>query len=307
METYLDRAREGEHGWKTYLWGAILILFFWQVAGGGLLIGLAILLRAPGMSVGEGLRTLTDLSRFGPIRGAFVLLLSELMGFLGLSLTLRNLHRRPLTSLITYRAAIQWTRVLLGFGVWLTADCLEILVGYATSPSHYSISFAPATFLPFLPIAIAFIAVQTSLEELIFRGYLLQGASLIRRSTAFLVIISGLAFALPHLINPEAEHQALLAGLDYFLTGALLAWWSIRDGTIELALGIHAANNTFGLLVVGYRRSVLNTPSIFYYNGKFDAKTDVIANAACILVFSILIIVLRRWVRYGRAHAESAH
>jgi hypothetical protein len=52
---------------------------------------------------------------------------------------------------------------------------------------------------------------------------------------------------------------------DYhFGFGAFFAWVSLKDGTLELAIGAHAANNLFGAAVLGFEGSALKTPALFY-------------------------------------------
>jgi hypothetical protein len=63
---------------------------------------------------------------------------------------------------------------------------------------------------------------------------------------------------MPHLLaNPEVEAGFLLVALYYFGFGAFLAWVSLRDGTLELAFGAHAANNLYGAVVLSFEGSAL--------------------------------------------------
>ena len=55
----------------------------------------------------------------------------------------------------------------------------------------------------------------------------------------------------------------MLVPPQYLVIGMLLAAVTLRDGRLELALGIHAANNIFSALIANYEGSVLTTDSIF--------------------------------------------
>jgi membrane protease YdiL (CAAX protease family) len=46
-------------------------------------------------------------------------------------------------------------------------------------------------------------SIQASAEELLFRGYLLQGTGLVTRRTVLLTVVNGVLFAVLHLSNPE--------------------------------------------------------------------------------------------------------
>ena len=51
----------------------------------------------------------------------------------------------------------------------------------------------------------------------------------------------------------------------YFAIGLFLAIITVKDNTLELALGIHAANNLFTVLVANPANSAIPSPSIFTY------------------------------------------
>jgi len=86
-------------------------------------------------------------------------------------------------------------------------------------PGRYVWTLNLTRFLPFLFLALFFIPIQTSAEELFFRGYLLQEIGLRSRNIWVLSCISGLLFGLPHLLNPEATVNFPLLGFYYFAFG----------------------------------------------------------------------------------------
>jgi membrane protease YdiL (CAAX protease family) len=130
-------------------------------------------------------------------------------------------------------------------------------------PGRYVWSLDMQRFLPFVLLALILVPVQTSAEELFFRGYILQGVGLRMRNIWVLSAISGLLFGLPHLLNPEASVNYPLLFLYYFTFGFSLAYVTLRDGRLELALGAHAANNLFSVIFANYTLTVLPTPSLF--------------------------------------------
>ena len=97
-----------------------------------------------------------------------------------------------------------------------------------------------------------------------FRGYAMQGLGLLTRRPALIAVASSLVFTVPHLLNPEVhEHGVLIMAANYFVIGMLLATITLRDGRLELAIGVHAVNNVFLALVANYEGSALTTESIF--------------------------------------------
>jgi membrane protease YdiL (CAAX protease family) len=71
-------------------------------------------------------------------------------------------------------------------------------------------------------------------EELLFRGLILQ-ASLRHVPPLPAVLLNGLLFAV--------MHQNAIAGLYYFILGAVLAWAAIRTGTLIYGMIIHGTLN----------------------------------------------------------------
>lgn len=127
-----------------------------------------------------------------------------------------------------------------------------------------------------LPIVFLLTPIQTSAEELFYRGYLMQGLSLLTRNPVVLTIATSLAFAIPHFNNPEMQRGFLLGALNYFLWGVFAAVITLQDNGLELALGVHAANNLFIFLFLNTPDSVLPTPAMWTYVGPIHAGEDLI-------------------------------
>ena len=53
-----------------------------------------------------------------------------------------------------------------------------VITGYLISPENYEINFKLKEFLILLIIAVCLIPIQTSVEEIVFRGYLMQGLAI---------------------------------------------------------------------------------------------------------------------------------
>jgi len=152
---------------------------------------------------------------------------------------------------------------LQGFGVWFGLVGLMSLVEALVYPGRYVWTINLSRFLPFFFLALIFIPIQTSAEELFFRGYLLQEIGLHWKNVWVLSIVSGLLFGLPHLLNPEATVNYPLLGFYYFSFGFCLAFITLREGKLELALGAHAANNLFSVIIANYTITALPSPSLF--------------------------------------------
>ncbi len=154
--------------------------------------------------------------------------------------------------------------MLAGFGLWFLLIGLTSILEALFYPGRYALTFKVEQFIPYAILALVLIPIQTSAEELFFRGYILQGVGLHSRNIWLLSAISGFLFMAPHFLNPEASSNYYLMGIYYFSMGAFLAYITLREGQLELALGVHAANNLFSVLIANYTVSSLPSPSAIY-------------------------------------------
>jgi membrane protease YdiL (CAAX protease family) len=289
--SYLDFARLGKSsGWR-YFAGIIAILFFWLIIGG---FATAVLLIIFGMLKGISLLDLPQLildpGLLGYIPYYLVLMVGFVFFYFGIWVSVRLIHGRSLRSVVTPESSINWRRMGLGFGIWLGLIILGTLVEFLVWPETFTVTFTPRVFFSFAILAILLTPIQTTCEELFFRGYLVQAGSLINRNWIFLSIWSGVLFALPHFTNPEVASNYAVVLLTYFVLGAFLAWISLKDGTIELAIGIHAANNIAAGLLVTFPDSVLPTPAVLTTT-QFDPVFSLISEIVmCALLYFVVFI-----------------
>ncbi|MBD2261334.1 CPBP family intramembrane glutamic endopeptidase [Pseudanabaena sp. FACHB-2040] len=261
--TYVEAAGWGKYrGWR-YLLGLVVILVAQLVVGSA-----ASALVAFAIAGQEGLAAYTqqDFSAIGSVRGFLVLMAGFPFFLAGVLIAVSLIHRRHPRTLITAQERVRWSRIGQGFVAWFIPLCLVGGMGqYLFYPDTFS--FAPdlAAFARFVPIALILTALQTTTEELFFRGYIVQGASRIWANRIFLALVSTVVFAVPHLLNPEARAGGWLTSFLYYFVGGglVLAVVSLVDGTTELAIGAHFANNIFGFLVVNAAGTVVSTPALF--------------------------------------------
>jgi len=304
-DTYIQLANQGKNHWWRYLLGSLLtfLLFF---VGSMLTLGLFVLyiandsnpltqLASPeAIEAGQALFTGVD-----PLVLYIVYNLAFPFFLLGIYLSLRLLHGRGLRSLITPQPQISYRRIWQGFWIFFVFKVLEILSAIALAPSDFTLNFQLKAFLSFLPFIVLLTPLQTATEELFFRGYLLQGIGY-RLGKWAAILFPSVLFALMHLSNPEVTSQAGWTGVAslavyYFMIGAFLAWLTVKENTLELALGVHAANNMATFLLVTSQNSVIPSPAIFSVKAIGANFSLVFFTAVWLLAFSVIVFrVLRR-------------
>jgi uncharacterized protein len=284
--TYVEAAQHGKNDWWRYLLGVMVILFSWLIVGTAASVGVAFALTGQ-----------TDHTVLGPF-GLFVFNLASFPFFLaGTLLVVALIHRRHPRTLITARERIDWRRVGQGFVAWFVAVCLIGGVGqYLLYPDSFSLTTDLATFALFVPLALVFTAIQATSEELFYRGYIVQGLSRIWANRVFLALVSSVIFVLPHLLNPEVSAGGWLTVFLNYFVGSGLVWVvvSLVDGTTELAIGAHFANNIFAFLAFNAPGSAVAAPALF--NGReFNATFVAFASLVVVLVFLAIVYgVFRR-------------
>jgi membrane protease YdiL (CAAX protease family) len=288
MKAYLDLALQGKNNWWRFVLAVLLILFLWQVLGAmpsAFLIVWVLADRNPqtGITVGGQFIGVDSILSF------VVPMLASIFFLLGIFLAIRFIHQRPFRTLITSARKISWGRILQGFSAWFVLSGLMSLAEALLFPGRYVLTLDLREYIPFFFLALILVPIQTSAEELFFRAYILQGAGLRLKNIWILSAISGFLFMLPHLLNPEAHLNYLIMGFFYFFIGAVLAYVTLRDGRLELALGLHAANNLFSALIANYTVSVMPTPSLFTIS-TLDPVYSVFAAVISLIAFVMVFV-----------------
>ena len=191
------------------------------------------------------------------------MLLGFVVSLIALWLCVKYIHQRNPLTMISPTAAVNWERVLKSGGLWLFCSAVVELVTYLLFPDKYRLSLNWGDFLPSLVIGLLLIPLQTSFEELFFRGYLMQGIGSWNLWAG--IAITSVLFGLAHSFNDEVEAVGSLgiAMIYYIGVGLFFALLAVYDKTLELPLGIHAANNIYAFLFVGYPSSSVPSATIW--------------------------------------------
>ncbi|MBT7623795.1 MAG: CPBP family intramembrane metalloprotease, partial [Flavobacteriaceae bacterium] len=140
----------------------------------------------------------------------------------------------------------------------------------------YLFNFKLKPFLILAIISILLIPVQTSMEEYLFRGYLMQGIGAIVKNKWIPLLITSLLFGFLHYWNPEIDKLGNLSIIFYVLTGLFLGVITLMDKGMELAIGFHAGNNVFLSLLVTADWTVFQTNSILKDLGEPDLTSMLV-------------------------------
>lgn len=214
---------------------------------------------------------------------------------LGLLFWVKFIHRQSLRSFTTSRKKIDWSRVFFSFGLWALISSGLTALAYFSAPENFVINFKAVPFFTFFLLAIILIPLQTSFEEYLFRGYLMQGLGVLSNSRLVPFLTSSVLFGLMHIANPEVDKLGLVIMIYYIGTGFFLGILTLMDEGLELALGFHAANNLVGALLVTADWTAFQTNSVLKDISEPTAGFDVLVPV--FVIFPILLFVFSK--KYG--------
>ncbi|WP_152287776.1 CPBP family intramembrane glutamic endopeptidase [Flavicella marina] len=260
---FLEKGFLGLIDWWRYL--VVLSLMIAGIAIFSIPHGAAISLKT---ALGEADATRLDdvsylMSLFESNLNLFYITLPFVGGLLFLWIGVKKVHRQNLVNLTTGRSRIDWSRVRFSFGFWTCIVALFVAIQLILAPETLVFNFQLKSFLILVVIAVIMVPIQTSFEEYLFRGYLMQGLGVLSKNRWFPLLFTSVVFGVMHISNPEVAKLGKVLLVYYIGTGFFLGIITLMDDGMELSLGFHAANNLISALLVTADWQVFQTYSVF--------------------------------------------
>ena len=199
-----------------------------------------------------------------PNVGLMMMLFPFIAGLAAYILLIKPLNGRTFLSTINGTGKIRWNRFFISGLVWLVLSAIYLFVYMKADPANFSLNNKSASLIILTLISFVFIPFQAAFEEVLFRGYLMQGLGVLVRKRWFPLVMTSILFGLMHALNPEVkEHGFLTMMPQYIVFGLIFGIITILDDGIEAALGAHAANNIFLCIMVTNESSALQTAALY--------------------------------------------
>ena len=310
---YITQAFKGLHDWWRYLIGLLIVMA--AVIVGQLPFTVVAIYKA--MDQGTNLFEMDEtamMSVLEPNLNLFLMLLSFAVGLVGVFFVVKVLHKQTITQLTTARQKIDWSRVWFAFIFWgILSTGITLLDYFVLSPDNYTLNFQLQPFLILCVIAIVMIPLQTSFEEYLFRGYLMQGLGVTTKTKWVPLLTTSLVFGLLHIANPEVKQLGYIIMVYYIGTGLFLGILTLMDEGLELALGFHAANNLFTALLVTADWTAFQTYSVLKDTSQPTAAGFIDVFMPVFVLFPILLLIFSKkykWTNwreklFGRVEAPN--
>jgi len=225
----------------------------------------------------------------------FLVMISFVFAFAGIYFVVKFIHHQTLLSVTTSRSKVDWKRILFSFFLWSFFSLVSFLFVYLRAPEQFVLQFKLVPFLILVILGCILIPIQTTTEEYVFRGYLMQGFANLAQNRWFPLLMTSIIFGSMHWTNPEVGKMGNIIMIYYIGTGLFLGVITLMDEGMELALGFHAANNLVGALLVTSDWTVFQTNSIFKDLSEPSAGIDVILPV--VVIYPILLFIFSK--KYG--------
>ncbi|MCY2686747.1 CPBP family intramembrane glutamic endopeptidase [Salinimicrobium sp. TH3] len=291
---FIKLAYKAKTEWWRYLIGVIIIFLGWQLFGFLPWLGLLVLEAGPQvftLTQGEMMQVLDSNLTF------FFLLLSFAVGLATLFFVVKFLHEQKIKDVTTSRKKVDWGRFFFGFSIVAVFSLVTTIVDYNMQPEDYLWNFKTVPFLILVAIALIMVPLQTSFEEYLFRGYLMQGIGVLAGNRWLPLVITSVIFGGMHIFNPEVEKLGYIIMAYYIGTGFLLGIMTLMDEGMELALGFHAGNNLIGALLITADWTAFQTNSVLKDVSDPSAGWDILV--PLLVVYPVFLFLMARTYRWN--------
>jgi membrane protease YdiL (CAAX protease family) len=242
-----------------------------------------------------------DLSVLGlePNLGLFIMLFPFIAGLLTFILLVKPLNNRTYKITVNGTGILRWNRFFISALVWLILSAVYFFIYLKADPSNFTMRNTSVTLVILIVVSLIFIPFQAAFEEILFRGYLMQGFAVLARNRWFPLLMTSLLFGLMHAFNPEVKEFGFFTMMpQYVLFGLVFGIITVLDDGIEAAVGAHAANNIFLCVMVTHNSSALQTPAVFEQHNVFP-WTEFTVLLVTGIIFVFILKVIFKWESFS--------
>ncbi|MFC3613287.1 CPBP family intramembrane glutamic endopeptidase [Lutimaribacter marinistellae] len=141
--------------------------------------------------------------------------------------------------------------------------------------------------LALLPLSLLAVLIQTSAEEILFRGYLQQSLAARFRSPVIWIGLPSALFAVGHYSTELPGNTGLMITAWAGLFGLLAADLTARSGTLGPAIALHFFNNVIALLFVALPDSL---DGLALYNAPYDMDDTGLLQAWLVVDLALMVV-----------------
>ena len=289
---FFENAHEGKNHWLRYVAVLAIAYIAAQIPSIIYIVGLVVKKMSEGNFSPEQLSSLINLNSQ---TGFVVLMLSFVFWFGFTWLLFKPFHKREPMTLISGDRRFRADRFFGAAGVYFLCLLIFWALLAIVRPDAFTFHFSAPKFFVGLLLAVIFVPFQTGCEELIMRGYLMQGFGLCTKSKIWALVIVTIMFALLHSNNNEVSDFGFLRAMVVYLTGsAVFGFFTVLNDGIEFSWGIHFAHNFTAFTLFAVEGNEYGSSPLFTITKDFASETLLLVSAAEILIAVVLYFIFRK-------------
>lgn len=299
---FLELGRQGKHDIGRWIAMVLMVVIAFQIIGYLPIRILTFLKLEENPDLQTNPENALDLSPYD-IPSVAVLFLSSIpyiVGLITLILLISPIHERTPLSVLTSHFSFRWKNFFWGARIWLMLIATYTLLVSATGIQENKIQFNLLNFCVLTLYSLILIPLQTTFQEVLFRGYLMQGFSQIIKFKWLTLLVTALIFGAIQITNQEHNVIEPFNTLpQYIWYGIIFGIITLMDEGLEMALGVHAINNIYFSLFFSGDSSVVHTPALFQIT-RFNPRLDLIALISMSLLFLFIARQKFKWPEWNQ-------
>lgn len=226
--------------------------------------------------------------------GQMFIILATFIGMAIAAVAMCLWHWRGLASLLGPRRNFIGY-FLLAIGVLIATQAVYVVVSLFFSPHQVVPHLGLVEWLGYLPWAIPLLFIQTTAEELVFRGYIMQQVAARFQHWFWWMVLPSVLFGFGHLDGSIDPTLAYLIVFATSLFGVVAADLTRITGNLGAAMGLHFANNYLALLIVGMPGQL---SGLALFHTPFTMEDVEIVRTYLLLDIAVLTVI---WIALRRA------
>jgi membrane protease YdiL (CAAX protease family) len=283
--------------WRYFVMFAVVLIVANTIGAVPLLIALLIKSGSNPAVFSQIVANPNDFSVIGlnPETGFIMMIFPFIAGLIAFILLVKPLNGRTIGITINGTGIIRWKRFFISGGVWMILTGLYLFFYLKLDPANFVLNNKTSSIFLLAIVSVLFIPFQAAFEEILFRGYLMQGFAALVKNRWFPVIMTSLFFGLMHAFNPEVKEFGFFTMIpQYIVFGLIFGIITILDDGIEASMGAHTANNIFLCIMVTNQSSALQTPAL-YEQSTIHPWTEFAALIVTGIIFILILKIIFKW------------
>jgi uncharacterized protein len=283
--------------WRYFIMIVVIFIITNTIGSVPLILGLLIKLGSNPAAFSQFAANPNNLSATGLDSnvGFVMMIFPFIAGLIAFILLIKPLNNRTFKMTINGTGKIRWERFFISAFVWLILSAIYLFVYLKYDPTNFTLNNRTGSLILLAVISIVFIPFQAAFEEVLFRGYLMQGFAAMARNRWIPLIMTSLFFGLLHAFNPEVKEFGFFTMIPQYITfGLIFGIITLLDDGIEASMGAHATNNIFLCIMVTNPSSALQTPAL-YEQIHIHPWTEFAALLVMGIFFILILKMIFKW------------